>query len=40
LNEAASFVRENDASEILLAVPWHDTARLGFIGEQIKFLPV
>jgi undecaprenyl-phosphate glucose phosphotransferase len=40
LNEVASFVRKNDASDILLAVPWHDTARIEFIREQIKFLPV
>jgi Undecaprenyl-phosphate glucose phosphotransferase len=40
LNEVARFVRKNDASEILLAVPWHDRARIDFIREQIKFLPV
>jgi Undecaprenyl-phosphate glucose phosphotransferase len=36
----ANFVRENNSSEILLAVPWHDQARIDFIREQIKFLPV
>jgi Undecaprenyl-phosphate glucose phosphotransferase len=40
LDDVASFVRKHDASEILLAVPWHDMARIDFIREQIKFLPV
>jgi Undecaprenyl-phosphate glucose phosphotransferase len=39
-NAVASFVRENNTSEILLAVPWHDTARIDFLREQLKFLPV
>lgn len=39
-NAIADFVRENNATEILLAVPWNDQARIDFIREQIKFLPV
>jgi undecaprenyl-phosphate galactose phosphotransferase/putative colanic acid biosynthesis UDP-glucose lipid carrier transferase len=40
LNAVAHFVRNNNSSEVLLAVPWHDTARIDFIREHIKFLPV
>jgi Undecaprenyl-phosphate glucose phosphotransferase len=40
LNAAADFIRKNNASEILLALPWHDTARIDFIREQIKLLPI
>jgi Undecaprenyl-phosphate glucose phosphotransferase len=36
----ADFVRENNASEILLAVPWSNQARIDFIREQVKLLPV
>jgi len=39
-NAVASFVRKNSTSEILLAVPWHDTARIEFLREQLKVLPV
>ena len=39
-NEVANFVRKNDASDILLAVSWHDTARIDFIRDQVKTLPV
>jgi Undecaprenyl-phosphate glucose phosphotransferase len=39
-NAIADFVRENNATEILLAVPWSDQTRIDFIREQIKFLPV
>jgi Undecaprenyl-phosphate glucose phosphotransferase len=34
------FVRDSDASEILLAVPWQDTTRIEFLREQMKLLPV
>jgi undecaprenyl-phosphate galactose phosphotransferase/putative colanic acid biosynthesis UDP-glucose lipid carrier transferase len=36
----SSYVRENNPSEVLLAVPWRDTARIDFLREQIKMLPV
>ena len=40
LNSVANFVRERNAREILLAVPWSDSARIDFIREHIKILPV
>lgn len=36
----ADFVRNNSVSEILLAVSWHDQARIESIREQVKLLPV
>jgi undecaprenyl-phosphate galactose phosphotransferase/putative colanic acid biosynthesis UDP-glucose lipid carrier transferase len=36
----ADFVRKNNVTEILLAVSWYDQARIEFIREQIKLLPV
>ena len=36
----ANFVRQNNSSEILLSVPWHDAVRIDFLREQIKLLPV
>ena len=40
LNAVAEFVRNNNVSEILLAVSWHDQARIDSIREQVKLLPV
>jgi Undecaprenyl-phosphate glucose phosphotransferase len=40
VNSVANFVRERNAREILLAVPWSDSARIDFIREHIKILPV
>ena len=40
LNAVAEFVREDNVSEILLAVSWHNKGRIDFIRERIKFLPV
>ena len=40
LKSVASFVRANNSSEILLAVPWKDTGRIDFLREQVKLLPV
>jgi undecaprenyl-phosphate galactose phosphotransferase/putative colanic acid biosynthesis UDP-glucose lipid carrier transferase len=40
LKSVANFVRENNPSEILIAVPWKDTARIDFLREQVKLLPV
>jgi undecaprenyl-phosphate galactose phosphotransferase/putative colanic acid biosynthesis UDP-glucose lipid carrier transferase len=40
LESVANFVRKNNSSEILFALPWHDTARIDFIRERIKLLPV
>ena len=37
LNAVADLVRENNVSEILLAVSWHDQERIDFIRERIKF---
>ncbi|KIU51839.1 undecaprenyl-phosphate glucose phosphotransferase [Bradyrhizobium sp. UASWS1016] len=39
-NAITSFVRRNDCREVVLAVPWTDTARLDFLRDQIKTLPV
>jgi Undecaprenyl-phosphate glucose phosphotransferase len=40
LKSVAKFVRENNPSEILLAVPWKDIPRIDFLREQVKLLPV
>jgi undecaprenyl-phosphate galactose phosphotransferase/putative colanic acid biosynthesis UDP-glucose lipid carrier transferase len=40
LDAVADFVRKNNSSEILLALPWHDTARIEFIRERSKLLPI
>jgi undecaprenyl-phosphate galactose phosphotransferase/putative colanic acid biosynthesis UDP-glucose lipid carrier transferase len=40
LQSVANFVRENNPSEILLAVSWKDTARIDFLREQVKLMPV
>jgi Undecaprenyl-phosphate glucose phosphotransferase len=40
LNAVANFVRRHNATEILLVVPWSDAARIDFIREQIKMLPI
>jgi len=40
VNSVANFVRERNAREILLAVPWSDLARIDFLRERIKVLPV
>ena len=40
VNSVANFVRERNAREILLAVPWTDSERIEFIREHIKMLPV
>ena len=40
INSVASFVRQRGPGEILLAVPWNDLARIEFVREQIKALPV
>ena len=36
----ANFVRKYNSTELLLAVPWSDTARIDFIREQIRTLPI
>jgi undecaprenyl-phosphate galactose phosphotransferase/putative colanic acid biosynthesis UDP-glucose lipid carrier transferase len=36
----ADFVRSSNVSEILLAISWHDQARIDCIRELVKFLPV
>jgi len=40
LSSVADFVRENNSSEILLAVSWQDQARIDCLREKIKLLPV
>jgi Undecaprenyl-phosphate glucose phosphotransferase len=40
LDAVAEFVRNNSVSEILLALSWHDQARIDSIREQVKLLPV
>jgi Undecaprenyl-phosphate glucose phosphotransferase len=40
LNAVANFVRRHNSTEILLVVPWSDAARIDFIREQIKMLPI
>jgi Undecaprenyl-phosphate glucose phosphotransferase len=40
LNSIVDFVRQNNSSEILLAVSWQDTTRIDFLRDQIKLLPV
>jgi Undecaprenyl-phosphate glucose phosphotransferase len=40
LKSVADFVRQNNCSEILLAIPWRDTTRIDFFREQLKLLPV
>jgi Undecaprenyl-phosphate glucose phosphotransferase len=40
LKSVASFVRKNNSSEILLAMSWQDSARIDFLREQFKPLPV
>jgi Undecaprenyl-phosphate glucose phosphotransferase len=40
LKSISSYVRENNPSEVLLAISWRDTARIDFLREQVKLLPV
>lgn len=36
----ASFIRSYGAKEILLALPWNDADRIGFVRDYVKTLPV
>jgi Undecaprenyl-phosphate glucose phosphotransferase len=40
LDAVGSFVRRHNSAEILLAISWNNVARVDFIREQIKLLPV
>ena len=40
INSVADFVRQRCPGEILLAVPWNDLARIEFLRDRIKVLPV
>ena len=40
INSVVNFVREHNAGEVLLAVPWTDTARIEFLRDHMKLLPV
>lgn len=40
INSVADFVRQRSPGEILLAVPWNDLARIEFVRDHIKVLPV
>jgi Undecaprenyl-phosphate glucose phosphotransferase len=37
---AASFVRSHNCRQVLIALPWSDNARIEFIRDQVKSLPV
>jgi len=39
-NSVGNFVRLNNCSEILLALPWGDAGRMEFVRDQLKTLPV
>jgi undecaprenyl-phosphate galactose phosphotransferase/putative colanic acid biosynthesis UDP-glucose lipid carrier transferase len=36
----AHFIRQNNATEILLALPWTDQPRIAWLRDQIKILPI
>jgi Undecaprenyl-phosphate glucose phosphotransferase len=40
LGSVTDFVRNNDAKEILLALSWNDRARIEFVRDHLKTLPV
>ena len=40
INAVANFIRYNNCRQVLIAVPWSDAARIEFIKDQIKALPV
>src|SRR6478609_8517828 len=40
LELVAKFVRKNNTAELLLAIPWTDSARIELIRDQLKMLPV
>jgi Undecaprenyl-phosphate glucose phosphotransferase len=40
INSVANFAREHGTGEILLAVPWSDGARIEFLRDHIRMLPV
>lgn len=40
IGQVASFVRHHNSSEILLAVPWTDVARIDFLREHLRILPI
>jgi undecaprenyl-phosphate galactose phosphotransferase/putative colanic acid biosynthesis UDP-glucose lipid carrier transferase len=40
LDLIVNFIRRNNTSEVLLALPWSDTARIEMIRDHIKTLPV
>ena len=40
LDLVADFIRKNNSAEILLALPWSATARIEFVRDKIKTLPV
>jgi Undecaprenyl-phosphate glucose phosphotransferase len=40
LDLVAAFVRRNGSSDILVALPWNDAGRIGFLREHLKYLPV
>jgi undecaprenyl-phosphate galactose phosphotransferase/putative colanic acid biosynthesis UDP-glucose lipid carrier transferase len=40
INDAASFVRLHNCRQMLIALPWSDAARIEFIRDRIKALPV
>lgn len=40
MNAVANFVRRNNCSEVLLALPWGDAGRMEFVRDHLKTLPV
>jgi Undecaprenyl-phosphate glucose phosphotransferase len=40
IGAAADFIRRHDCHQILVALPWHDRARIELVKHQIKTVPV
>lgn len=40
MEQIAHFIRQNNATEILLALPWTDQPRIAWLRDQIKILPI
>ena len=40
ISTAANFVRLHDCRQVLIALPWSDCARIEFVRDQVKTLPV
>lgn len=40
LEQIAQFIRQHNATEILLALPWTDETRIAWLRDQLKILPI